>query len=184
MHDWLGMILEEQKQTFSNSRRQLTSKCTWIKGSHPFHQTSTSWASMKKMLSKVSNTNLMFNNIMEEIRMLLMGSTTTHRNFHITGLPPSCEHGDSIGHTKKNIMVYARGKTTSKTTLRISLVLIWFDDSPHSNQRIDKTIGPATDHRDHSMKISSFFNTHYTRISLWNELSQASFYLPTLQVVV
>ena len=34
------------------------------------------------------------------------------------------------------------------------------------------------------MKISSFFNTHYTRISLWNELSQARFYLPTLQVVV
>ena len=74
--------------------------------------------------------------------------------------------------------------TTSKTTLQISLVLIWFDDSPHSNQRIDKTIDPATDHRDQSMKISSFFNTHYTRISLWNELSQASFYLPTLQVVV
>ena len=101
MHDWLGMIPEEQKQTFSNSRRQLTSKCTWIKGSHSFHQTSTSWASMKKMLSKVSNTNLMFNNIMEEIRMLSMGSTTTHRNFHITGLPPSCEHGDSIGQTKR-----------------------------------------------------------------------------------
>ena len=63
--------------------------------------------------------------------------------------------------------------TTSKTTLRISLVLIWFDDSPHSNQRIDKTIDPATDHRDQSMKISSFFNTHYTRISLWNELNLA-----------
>ena len=76
------------------------------------------------------------------------------------------------------------GSTTNKTTLRASLVLIWFDDSPHSNQRIDKTIGPATDHRDQSMKISSFFNTHYTRISLWNELSQTSFYLPTLQVVV
>ena len=76
------------------------------------------------------------------------------------------------------------GSTTSKTTLRASLVLIWFDDSPHSNQRIDKTIGPATDHRDQSMKISSFFNTHYTRISLWNELSQTSFYLPTLQIVV
>ena len=45
-------------------------------------------------------------------------------------------------------------------------------------------IGPATDHRDQSMKISSFVNTYYTRISLWNELSQASFYLPTLQVVV
>ena len=76
------------------------------------------------------------------------------------------------------------GSTTNKTTLQTSLVLIWFDDSPHSNQRIDKTIGLATDHRDQSMKISSFFNTHYTRISLWNELSQASFYLPTLQVVV
>ena len=116
-------------------------------------------------------------------KMLLMGSTATHRNFHITGLPPSCEHGDSIGQTK-DVMVYARGKTTSNTTLQTSLVLIWFDDSPHSNQRIDETIGPATDHRDQSMKISSFFNTHYTRISLWNELSQASFYLPTLQVVV
>ena len=32
--------------------------------------------------------------------MLSMGSTTIHRNFHITGLPPPCEHGDSIGHTK------------------------------------------------------------------------------------
>ena len=63
---------------------------------------------MKKMLSKVSNTNLMFNNNTEEIRMLSMGSTTTHRNFHITGLPPSCEHGDSIGQTK-DVMVYARG---------------------------------------------------------------------------
>ena len=76
------------------------------------------------------------------------------------------------------------GSTTNKTTLRASLVLIWLDDGPHSNQRIDKTIGPTTDHRDQSMKISSFFNTHYTRISLWNKLSQASFYLPTLQVVV
>ena len=56
---------------------------------------------MKKMLSKVSNTNLMFDNIMEKLRMLSMGSTTTHRNFHITGLPPSCEHGDSIGQTQK-----------------------------------------------------------------------------------
>ena len=74
--------------------------------------------------------------------------------------------------------------TSSKTTLRTSLVQILFEDSPHSNQRIDKTIGPATDHRDRSMKISSFLNTHYTKISLSNELSQASFYLPTLQVVV
>ena len=76
------------------------------------------------------------------------------------------------------------GSTTSKTTLRTSLVLIWLDDSPYSSQGFDKAIDPTTDHEDQSMEISSFFNTHYTRISLWNELSQASFYLPTLQVVV
>ena len=48
---------------------------------------------------------------------------------------------------------------------------------------MDKIIDPAIDHEDQSMKMSSFFNTH-TRISLWNELSQTSFHLPTLQVVV
>ena len=60
----------------------------------------------------------------------------------------------------KNITVYARGKTTSKTTLRILLALIWFENIPHSNQSFDKTIGPTTDHRDQLMNISSFFNTH------------------------
>ena len=85
-------------------------KCTCIRESHSFHQTNTSWTSMKKMLSKVSNTSLMFNNIMEEIRMLSMGSTTTHRNFHITGLPPSCEHGDSIGQTKEYNGVCSRNQ--------------------------------------------------------------------------
>ena len=33
--------------------------------------------------------------------MLLMGPTTTHQNFHITGIPPLCEQGDSIGQTKR-----------------------------------------------------------------------------------
>ena len=55
--------------------------------------------------------------------MLLMGSIATHRNFHITGLPPLCEQCDSIGQTK-DILVYAQGTTASKTTLRTSLVLI------------------------------------------------------------
>ena len=50
--------------------------------------------------------------------------------------------------------------TTSKTTLRTLLVLIWFEDSPHSNQSFDKTTDPTTDHEDQSMRISSFFNTH------------------------
>ena len=57
--------------------------------------------------------------------------------------------------------------TTSKTTLRTSLVLIWFENSPHSNQRLDKMIGPLTEHKDQSVKISSFFNTHRHKISLW-----------------
>ena len=50
--------------------------------------------------------------------------------------------------------------TTSNTTLRISLVLIWFRDSPHSNQGLDKTISSTTNHEDQSMKKSSFYNTH------------------------
>jgi hypothetical protein len=39
------------------------------------------------MLSKVSNTSLMFNKIMEEIRMLSMGSTTIHLGFLLKGIP-------------------------------------------------------------------------------------------------
>ena len=83
----------------------------------------------------------------------------------------------------KDVMVYARGKSMSKTTLRTSLLLTWFEDSPYSNQSFGKTISPTTDHEDQSMKISSFFNTH-TKDIPWHELSQTSFYLPTLQVVV
>ena len=56
---------------------------------------------MKIMLTKVSNTNLMFNMNQGGDKMLLMDSIATHRNFHITGLPPSCEHDDSIGQTKR-----------------------------------------------------------------------------------
>ena len=56
---------------------------------------------MKLMLPDVSNTSWMFNTNHGGDKMLLMGSTTTHRNFHITGLPPSCEHDDSIGQTKR-----------------------------------------------------------------------------------
>ena len=56
--------------------------------------------------------------------------------------------------------------TTSKTTLRTSLVLIWFDNSPYSNQSLVKMIGPLIDHEDQSMKKSSFYNTQH-KISLW-----------------
>ena len=56
---------------------------------------------MKIMLTKVSNTSLMFNMNHGGVKMLLMGSTATHRNFHITGIPPLCEQCDSIGQTKR-----------------------------------------------------------------------------------
>ena len=69
------------------------------------------------------------------------------------------------------------GSTTNKTTLRTLLLLIWFENSPHSNQRLDKMIGPLTDHEGQSMKIPSFFNTH-TRYPLkWiksNKLSSSN----------
>ena len=38
-----------------------------------------------------------------------MGSTTIHLGFLLKGIPQLSEHGDSIGQTKKNVMVYARG---------------------------------------------------------------------------
>ena len=57
---------------------------------------------------KVSNISWMFNMNHGGDKMLLMGSTSTHRNFHITGLPPLCEQWDGIGQTK-DVMVYARG---------------------------------------------------------------------------
>ena len=67
----------------------------------------------------------------------------------------------------KDIMVYARGATASKKTLRVPLVLIRLDDSPYSSQSFDKAIDPTTDHKDQSMEISSFFNTHtHNKISL------------------
>ena len=121
----------------------------------------------------------MFNRNHGGENMLLLGSTSTHRNFHITGLPPSCEHGDSIGQTKEYNGVCLRDQPRVRQHYEHRWYWFDFDDSPHSNQRIDKTIGPTTDHKDQSMKISSFFSTPYTRISLWNELGQASFYLPT-----
>ena len=72
----------------------------------------------------------------------------------------------------KDVMVYAQGTTMSKTTLQISLVLTWFDDGPHSNQGLGKTIGSTTDHEDQSMKKSSFYNKHTnTRYPFGNELS-------------
>ena len=138
----------------------------------------------QEMLTQVSNTRWMFNTNHGGDKMLLMGLTATHRNFHITGLPPTSEHGDSIGQTKRCNGVCSR----DQPRVRQHYEYRWFwSDWMIAHTPIKgwiRMIGPLTDHRDQSMKISSFFNTHYTRISLWNELSQARFYLPTLQVVV
>ena len=42
---------------------------------------------MKIMLIEVSNSSLMFRKIMEEIRVLSMGSTTIHPDSHGDGIP-------------------------------------------------------------------------------------------------
>ena len=55
MHDWLGMIPEEAKQTFSNSRRQLTSNARELEEVTPSIQTYTSWAEHEGNAYKVSN---------------------------------------------------------------------------------------------------------------------------------
>ena len=65
---------------------------------------------MKIMLIKVSNTSWMFNTNHGGDKMLLMGSTTTHLNFHITGFPPLCEQCDSIGQAKRCNGVCSRGQ--------------------------------------------------------------------------
>ena len=95
------MIPEEQKQTFSNSRRQLTSNARESKEVTSFIQTYTSETELEGIVYKLSNTSLMSNRIMEKIRMLSMGSTTNHPGFHIDGIPQLGEHGVSIGQTKK-----------------------------------------------------------------------------------
>ena len=56
---------------------------------------------MKITLTKVSNASFMFNMNHGGEKMLLMGSIATHRNFHITRLPPLWEDGVSIGQTKR-----------------------------------------------------------------------------------
>ena len=108
----------------------------------------------------------------------------------LIGISISLEFHDYVNNVivlvrPKDVMVYARGTTTSKTTLWISLALTWFDDSPHSNQGLVKMIDSTTDHEEQSMKVSSLVNTHtHTRYPLWSELSGLRFFLPTLQVVI
>ena len=69
---------------------------------HVFHE----W-DMKIMLTKVSNTSLMFNMNHGGDKMLLMGSTATHRNFHITGLLHYVNNAIVLVRPK-DVMVYAR----------------------------------------------------------------------------
>ena len=102
------MIPQETKQTFLNAWQQLTPNARELGESHFFHQNINLMSGTRRQCYKVYNTSTTFNMNLGGDKMLLMGPTTTHRNFHITGLPPSCEHGDSIGQTK-DVMVYARG---------------------------------------------------------------------------
>ena len=101
VHDWFGMIPKETTLTFSNPRRQLASNAHELEEVTSYIRTYAPWASMNKCFQKFSNTSLMFNKIMEEIRMLSMGSTTIHPGFHTNGIPQLCEQGDSIGQTQR-----------------------------------------------------------------------------------
>ena len=76
------MIPEEAKLTLSISWRQLTSTARESKEVTSFIQTYTSETELEGIVYKVSNNSLMFNKIMEEIRMLSMGSTTIHPDSH------------------------------------------------------------------------------------------------------
>ena len=112
------------------------------------------------MLLKISNTSLMSNKTMEKTGCCRWAQqqfiqTPMEMEFH-----NYVNKVIALDRPKRYNGVCLRKRTTSKTTLRTSLVLIWFDDSPYSNQSFDKTIDPTTDHEDQSMKISSFFNIH------------------------
>ena len=72
------MIPEEEKQTFSNSRWQLSSDTRELEEVTSLIQTYTSGMELEGIVYKVPNTSLMSNRIMEKIRMLSMGSTTIH----------------------------------------------------------------------------------------------------------
>ena len=185
MHDWLGMVPEETKAIFLELTAATCTKSTWIRGSHVFHPSiSFMNGTWRHCLQSFSTLGWCSTWIMGETKCCWWAQQ------QLIGISISLDFHHYVNNVivlvrPKDVLVYARGSTTSKTTFRISLVLTWFDDSPHSNQGLDKTIDSTADHRDQSMKISSFFNTHtHSRISLSNELSQASFYLPTLQVVV
>ena len=97
----LGWYQRKQKQSFSNSRRQLAPNARESDKVTSFIQHILHKWDLKIMLIKVSNTSLMFNMNHGGDKMLLMGSIATHQNFHITGFPPSCEHGDGTGQTKR-----------------------------------------------------------------------------------
>ena len=97
----LGWFQRKQKQYFSDPRRQLTANVCELEEVSSSIQATSFMNKHKGIAYKVSNTRLMFNMNHGGDKMLLMGSTATHRIFHIAGLPPSCEHGDSIGQTKR-----------------------------------------------------------------------------------
>ena len=101
-HAWLSWDdSKEATLTLSNSQRQLASNAHELEEVTSFIQHILHDRYMKKILTQVSNTSLMFNMNHGGDKMLLMGSIATHRNFHITGLPPLCSQCDSICHTKR-----------------------------------------------------------------------------------
>ena len=154
------MIPEEAKTIFLVFMAATCIECAWIRGSHFFHPSiSFMNGTRRHCLQSFPTLGWCSTWIMGETKCCWWAQQ------QLIGISISLDFHHHVNTVialvrPKDIMVYARGTTVSKTTLQIPLVLIWFDDSPYLNQSFDKTIGPATDHRDQSMKISSFFNTH------------------------
>ena len=161
MYDWVGMVPEGAKLTLSNSWWQLASNAHEWEEVTSFIQTYASWTEHEGIVYKVCNTSLMFNTNHGGDKMLLMDPIATHRNFHITGLPPSCEHSNSIGQTKRCNSVCSRDEP--RVRQHYEHHWFWFDlRIAHTQVNVlTRQIDPTTDHEDQSMKISSFFNTHY-----------------------
>ena len=95
------MIPRKQKQTFSNSRRQLASNAHELEEVTSFIQHILHGWDMKKILTQVYNTSLMFNMNHGQNENVANGLNNNPSRLPYDGIPQLCEPGDSIGQTKR-----------------------------------------------------------------------------------
>ena len=84
----LGWYQRKQKQSFSNSRRQLTTNAHELRRSHFFHPNIYFMNQHEENAFKKFPTLAgCSTRVMEKVAELLMGSTTIHPGFHGDGIP-------------------------------------------------------------------------------------------------